>query len=52
MGLWSAAEEALLPRDAFCGWGPIASALLEAVAVAVHFRDVKVAGEPTEQSAG
>ena len=34
------------------GWISFATALLEAVAVAVHFQDVDVVGEPVEQSAG
>jgi hypothetical protein len=56
-GLWSVAEEALLPRgafggesSAFGGWGSFAAALLEAVAVAVHLQDVDVVGEAVEQA--
>ena len=56
-GLWSVAEEAFLPRGAFEGsvfGGGISfvSALLEAVAIAVHLQDVNVVGEPVQQSAG
>jgi hypothetical protein len=48
-GLWSAAEEALLPPpearwegkvSAVCRWIPFSAALLEPVAVAVHLQDV------------
>ena len=38
--------------SAFGGRGSFASALLEAVAVAVHLEDVDVVGEPIEESAG
>jgi hypothetical protein len=48
-GLWSVAEEAFAPaRRVWWGgarsWGPFASALVEAEAVAVHFEDVDVVG--------
>ena len=36
----------------FGGWIPFSAALLEAVAVAVHFQDVNVVSEPIKQSAG
>jgi len=49
--LWSAAEEAFLPRSAFGVRGSaargrvaFAAALLEAVAVAVHLQDMHVMG--------
>ena len=56
-GLWSVAEEAFLSRGAFegsvvGGWIPFAAALLEPVAVAVHFQDVDVMGKAVEQGAG
>jgi hypothetical protein len=59
-GLWSLAEEALLPRgasgvgesSAFCGRGPFAATVLEAVAVAVHLQDVDMVSDSVEQRAG
>ena len=57
-GLWSVAEEPLLPRgalggvgSAFRGWISFSAALLEAVAVAVHLENVYMVGEPVEQCA-
>ena len=37
--------------SAFGGWGTFTAALLEAVAVAVHFQDVDVVGAPVQQGA-
>ena len=58
-GLWSVAEEALLPRSAFVRIGSavlrrvaFASALLEPIAVAVHFQDVDTVGDAVQQCAG
>jgi hypothetical protein len=59
-GLWSVAEETLLPRSRTGrgvsavggGWIPFAAALLEPVTVAVHLQDVDVMGDAVEQSAG
>ena len=57
-GLWSVAEESLLPEaalggafSAVCGWIPFAAALLEAVAVAVHLQDMHVMSDAVEQCA-
>jgi hypothetical protein len=36
----------------FPGWSSFAAALLETVAVAVHFQDVHVMSEPVEQGTG
>ena len=56
-GLWSVAEWAFLPEVRSAGWVPVkgaslSSALLEAVAIAVHLQDVCVVGEPIQQGAG
>jgi len=56
-GLWSVAEEALLPRSAFegsvvVGWIPFAAPLLEPVTISVHLQDMDVMGSAVEQSAG
>ena len=58
-GLWSVAEEALLPRSAFVRAGSavlrrgsFSAAVLEPVAVAVHFQDVDMMRQPVQQCAG
>jgi hypothetical protein len=54
--LWSVSEAALLPRGASGGvcaglGASFAAALLEAIAIAVHLRNVNVMGKSVEQGA-